>query len=34
MICFEIVGLSFLALCFTALQFTWLVSQSNDGGLA
>jgi hypothetical protein len=25
MIGFEVVGLSFLTLCFTALQFAWLV---------
>ena len=30
----EIVGLAFLALCFTALQFAWLITQCEFRGNA
>jgi hypothetical protein len=30
----EIVGLAFLALCFTALQFAWLLNQYGLSGIA
>jgi hypothetical protein len=31
---FEIVGLAFLALCFTTLQFAWLLNQCGLSGIA
>jgi hypothetical protein len=30
---FEIMGLAFLAVCFTALQFAWLLNRYRYGGI-